>query len=306
MKRNNDRRRRWRKNGAALLACVLITTGGFSVSAMTRYYQQPTVHTRARSAYSEVPMSLPVLYGDMEARLIDGTTYVPLRHFCEAMAKAGGTPWDLTITFQASTRTATVKTSRLTMTAADGSYYIVANDRYLYHSHPAVILDDDRLYVPVRLLEEVYGVSVEWNALTRSVTVIGTPRILEHGSTYYSADQVYWLARIISAEARGEPFLGQIAVGNVVLNRLRSSAYPNTIYGVIFDRKFGVQFAPTENGTIYMWPTADAVRAAKICLDGFTISDDMLYFYEPKAATSQWLAQNRSYLFNIGAHRFYQ
>ena len=62
---------------------------------------------------------------------------------------------------------------------------------------------------------------------------------------------------------------GQIAVGNVVLNRMRHKSYPNTIYGVIFDRKHGTQFSPVSYGTIYNPPASSSVIAAKMCLEGF-------------------------------------
>ena len=98
---------------------------------------------------------------------------------------------------------------------------------------------------------------------------------------------------------------GKIAVGNVVLNRVRSSAYPNTIYGVIFDKRYGIQFAPVANGTIYNSPTAESIIAAKICLEGYSISDRILFFMNPRIATNNWISKNRPYAFSIGNHDFY-
>ena len=98
---------------------------------------------------------------------------------------------------------------------------------------------------------------------------------------------------------------GKIAVGNVVLNRMRSGQFPNTIYGVIFDKKYGVQFAPTANGAIYKTPNADSIIAAKMCLEGYSLSSDILYFFNPKYASGSWITQNREYAFTIGNHVFY-
>ena len=123
--------------------------------------------------------------------------------------------------------------------------------------------------------------------------------------SFYNADDLYWLSRIISAESKGEPLKGQIAVGNVVLNRKRSSSYPNTVYGVIFDRKHGTQFSPVAFGTIYQTPTASSIIAAKICLEGYSLSNDILFFVNPKLATSTWIERNRIYEFTIGNHHFY-
>jgi N-acetylmuramoyl-L-alanine amidase len=126
-----------------------------------------------------------------------------------------------------------------------------------------------------------------------------------HADDVYVSDELYWLSRIISAEAGGEPFLGQIAVGNVIINRMNHPSYPNTIYGVIFDRKYGTQFTPAANGTVYRTPTESAVRAAKVCLEGYSVSDGILFFYAPKYVSYTWIAQNRPYAFTIAGHKFY-
>ena len=84
----------------------------------------------------------------------------------------------------------------------------------------------------------------------------------------YDAGELYWLSRIICAESGAESMSGQIAVGNVILNRVRSSSFPNTVEGVIFDRKDAVQFEPVSNGRVYLPPTSQSVEAAKRALDG--------------------------------------
>ena len=121
----------------------------------------------------------------------------------------------------------------------------------------------------------------------------------------YDYEDLYWLSRISSAEAKGESFTGQIGVGTVVLNRVRSSQFPNTIKGVVFDQKYGTQFTPVANGTIYDAPTQSAVVAAKMCLDGYTLSGSVLYFLNPRIATSSWIQNNRKYAFRVGNHDFY-
>lgn len=121
----------------------------------------------------------------------------------------------------------------------------------------------------------------------------------------YDYEDLYWLARIISAEAKGESFTGQIGVGTVVLNRVRSKQFPNTVKGVVFDKKYGTQFTPVANGSIYNTPTNSAVVAAKMCLDGYTLSNSVLYFLNPSIATSSWIQNNRKYAFRVGNHEFY-
>ena len=123
--------------------------------------------------------------------------------------------------------------------------------------------------------------------------------------TAYDYEDLYWLSRIISAEAKGESFTGQIAVGTVVLNRVKSKEFPNTIKGVVFDTKYGTQFTPVSNGSIYQAPTQSAIVAAKMCLDGYTLSGSVLYFLNPDIATSSWIQNHRKYAFRVGNHEFY-
>ena len=186
---------------------------------------------------------------------------------------------------------------------SDGAYALYAGGRVFFSHTPSVILSDGRMYVPATTLAK--ALSLAYTRTDTGVLLSGKVAPAVSGDKYYAEDAVYWLARIISSESRGESLIGQIAVGNVVLNRVRSSDFPNTIWGVIFDRKYGVQFSPVANGTIYDTPNATCVLAAKICLDGFTVSDRIMYFLRPSASTSSWIVQNREYLFTIGNHYFF-
>ncbi|MBQ9760860.1 MAG: cell wall hydrolase [Clostridia bacterium] len=232
-----------------------------------------------------------------ECALINSVTYVPLRKFCYLFDECD-------VSWNGATNTATVKTDDLTIYAQTGALYITANGHYFYTVQEILNLGGT-LYVPIRPLTRAFNATLSWNADTRSTEVtspVGTPAV---AWASYDSDDVYWLSRIISAESGGEPFRGQIAVGNVVLNRLKDPAYPNTVYGVIFDRKHGTQFSPVSSGSIYRKPTASATIAAKICLEGYTLSDEILFFYNPRIATSHWIDRARTYQFTIGNHKFY-
>ena len=114
-------------------------------------------------------------------------------------------------------------------------------------------------------------------------------------------EETYLLAQIISAEAKGEPYEGMIAVGNVVMNRVEYSGFPDTIREVIFQKG---QFSPVSNGTIYNIPTDKAVEAAVEVINGKTIvGNDALYFYNPKIATCGWIFSRKT-IKTIGNHRF--
>lgn len=225
------------------------------------------------------------------------TTFVAVRSFSEEMD-------DCEISWDEKTKTATVRTDALTIRATVGSHYIEANGRYLY-TPIAIFIYEDSLYLPIRLLSKAFDATVGWNGETYSVSITRGSGAILSGDRFYASDEVYWLSRIISAESAGQPLKGKIAVGNVVLNRVAHRSYPNTIYGVIFDRKYGTQFEPVLNGTIYRTPNAESVIAAKICLEGYTISDEILFFYNPRIAESNWIARNREFFAVIGDHWFY-
>ena len=231
------------------------------------------------------------------AREINGVPYIAIRAFVEGIGAAR-------VTYSSATRTITLSGNGFNVSVSDGAYALYSDGRVLFASTPSVILSDGRMYVPASVL--MRALSLNFSAGSGgAVRTSGVARPLVSGDKYYAEDAVYWLSRIISAESKGEPLIGQIAVGNVVLNRVRSADFPATIYGVIFDRKYGVQFSPISNGTIYDTPSASSILAAKICLDGFTVSDDIMYFLRPSASTSSWIVRTRPYRFTISNHYFF-
>lgn len=121
----------------------------------------------------------------------------------------------------------------------------------------------------------------------------------------YTEQDLYWLSRIIHAESNGEPMLGKLAVGTVIMNRVKSPEFPNTVKGVIFDTKHGVQFTPVANNSIYNTPSSESVEAAKKVLEGYRISDKVLYFVNENISPNSWIAQNRDYVLTVGNHKFY-
>ncbi|MCR5809043.1 MAG: spore cortex-lytic enzyme [Clostridiales bacterium] len=115
-----------------------------------------------------------------------------------------------------------------------------------------------------------------------------------------STGDVYLLARIIYGEARGEPYKGQVAIGAVVLNRVRSASFPNTIAGVIYQRG---AFDAVTDGQINLAPNETAVRAARDALNGWDPTGGCLFYYNPRTATSRWML-SRPVLLVIGNHAF--
>ncbi len=286
---------RW---GAVFLTVALLMSTFFSIRALavpiSRY--EKTIESREVTRYERIRVTAG--QKNLTGYLIDGTTYVPLRALAGALTNAS-------VGYNAATKTATLSEKGLSLSVKNGAHILYVNGRCLYLDMPAVILSDGSFYLPVRPLGEALSASVNWNGETRSVSVKKTELGYKSASDVYNETDLYWLSRIISAESRGEPFLGQVAVGNVVLNRVESRQYPNSIYGVIFDKKNGVQFTPAVNGQIYKAPTQSAIEAAKVCLEGYTLSESILFFFEPSIAESSWISKNRPFAFRLGAHHFY-
>ena len=118
--------------------------------------------------------------------------------------------------------------------------------------------------------------------------------------TNTSSGDVYLLARCIYGEARGETYKGQVAVGAVILNRVRSSSFPNSISGVIYQPG---AFSVVSDGQIKLSPDNSAVKAAKDAMNGWDPTGGCLYYYNPKKTSNQWI-RSRPIVTTIGEHVF--
>jgi len=233
-------------------------------------------------------------------RRIGDQTYVPLRAFVQEMDEQAEFSWS------DENQTAVVNTLGMEVKVRQGAEYIVANGRYLYLDGGTVRNEDGSLMLPIRPLAKVFGVAVTWDEEQETVAVSGTVQPIEPGWAFYDEENVYWLSRIVFSEAGCEPLEGQIAVAQVVLNRKENRLWPNTIYGVIFDDRAGVQFSPTANGTIYQEPSEESIAAAKMALDGADVVADCCYFLNPDISSDGWFERNCEYLITIGNHKFYR
>ena len=110
----------------------------------------------------------------------------------------------------------------------------------------------------------------------------------------------YLLARLVHGEARGEPYTGKVAVAAVVLNRVRSASFPNTISGVIFENG---AFDCVYDGQLWLTPDSESIRAANDALAGWDPTGGCLYYYNPATATSKWIWSLKVEI-KIGKHAF--
>lgn len=122
------------------------------------------------------------------------------------------------------------------------------------------------------------------------------------GNSYggYSSSDYDLLARIISAEARGEDYLGQVAVGAVILNRIEHPSFPDTLSGVIYQKG---AFSCLNDGQFYEPVSDSAYSAARDAINGLDPSGGAIYYYNPSTATSKWIF-SRPVITTIGNHRF--
>ena len=118
--------------------------------------------------------------------------------------------------------------------------------------------------------------------------------------TQQESNDLYLLAKCIHAEARGEPYIGKVAVGAVILNRVASPDFPNSIYGVIYQPW---AFTAVHDGQINLEPEAASYQAATDALNGWDPSYGSLYYYNPTTASSSWIF-NRQTVVTIGKHVF--
>ena len=161
-------------------------------------------------------------------------------------------------------------------------------------------------------LSQWYGTSINSiknaNGLKSNTIFIGqnlkipttaTVKASRRGSGY-SQDDLYWLARAVYGEARGESYTGQVAVAAVILNRVESSQFPNTVKGVIFEP---LAFTAVADGQIYLTPNATAIKATRDAAAGWDPSGGALYYWNPAKSTSKWI-WTRSIIKRIGNHVF--
>ena len=223
---------------------------------------------------------------ETSAYVKDGTAYAPLRDLLEALG-------DWNIWWDGDAARAVSEDASLAADP-DGNVLTVNGTRY-----PCFVdVIEGRTYVPLRLTAEALGGSVQWDPWLDGAAV--TSPHAEHNAVDY-----YWLSRIIHAESGGEALEGQIAVGNVVLNRVASGDFPDSIPGVIFDHENGVQFEPVANGTVTSQPTELSQEAARRALSGENTAGDALYFFAPTPSQGTWIDSSRAYRQTIGCHRFY-
>lgn len=152
----------------------------------------------------------------------------------------------------------------------------------------------------VKWFQSKNGLSVDGIAGPKTLAAMGIYSSSSTNTTTNSSSDLNLLARLVYAEARGEPYTGQVAVASVVLNRVKSSSFPNSVAGVIYQRG---AFDVVSDGQINLTPNSTAKKAAQDAINGWDPSYGAIYYFNPNTATSKWI-WSRPLTVVIGNHRF--
>lgn len=152
----------------------------------------------------------------------------------------------------------------------------------------------------VKYFQRKNGLAVDGIAGPATLKAMGIYNSSSSSSSSSNSNNVNLLAKLIYGEARGEPYTGQVAVGAVVMNRVKSSSFPNSVSGVIYQSG---AFDAVRDGQINLSPDATAKKAAQDAINGWDPSYGAIYYFNPSTATNKWI-WSRPMTVTIGRHRF--
>jgi len=230
-----------------------------------------------------------------QSRVLDGVFYVPMQEVTEALGASA--KWD------PEEKTMTVTTKDFTATAHVGNWWIQANEACIYA--PGGVLENrDGVLVPLEAICTLFDCTMKLENAQHAVIV---PEKIpkQVWNTQYNEKDLYWLSRIVYAESGAESFECQLAVAEVVLNRVAHDWYPDTVKEVIFDEVGGIQFEPVLNGSVYNSSSESCIAAAKVALGGSQTMPDETIFFVSALIHPNWISMNRPYIATIGITEFY-
>ena len=152
----------------------------------------------------------------------------------------------------------------------------------------------------VKLFQKKNGLTVDGIAGTKTLNAMGIYSSSNSSTSSSNSTNLNLLSRLVYGEARGEPYSGQVAVAAVVLNRVKSSSFPNTVSGVIYQSG---AFDVVSDGQINLTPNETAKKAAQDAINGWDPSYGAIYYFNPSTATNKWI-WSRPMTVTIGKHRF--
>ena len=152
----------------------------------------------------------------------------------------------------------------------------------------------------VKSFQKKNGLTADGVAGTKTLNALGIMQSSSNTTSTNNSTDINLLAKAVYAEARGEVYAGQVAIAAVVLNRVKSSSFPNTVAGVIYEPG---AFTAVSDGQINLSPNATAKKAAQDALNGWDPTHGSIYYFNPNTATNAWI-WSRPHVITIGKHRF--
>ncbi len=286
---------------AALALCALLSACGMPAPVQETAPALTPLAPLQTPADPEGYEAIPVYFNDVliaRGYKRSGFCYVPLSPFC---ARAG-----VGMTWTGDSKSFSLYLDELHIEGRSGREYLTASWRYIYAPEGWMTLGEE-FFLPEQAVCRIFDIKSEYGGDELRFTG-KKMHLFEGGVDFYDLnipqEHVYWLSHIISAEARGESLKGQIAVGNVVMNRVKSDLFPDSVFEVIYDTEHAIQFEPIALGSILEEPTQQALIAAYLALEGTDIVGDCLYFVNPKYAGA-WFDASLDLVAQIGSHNFY-
>lgn len=223
---------------------------------------------------------------NFRAEIYDNTAYLSLYGATLALRPDASVSWE--------EDRLVARAEDFVLSAKVGDIYLEINGCCLYIPGRVKFDSVGDTLVPARVLGRALGASVDWVDGDVCLTGGGTPLASPEG--YYDATDLDLIARVIMHESGNQSLEGKIAVGNVILNRVNSPSFPNTVAEVLAQKN---QFPGATNAT----PNASSLRAAQLCLDGAMLVPGAYYFNG--VGRSCWASRNKSLIAIIGGHAFY-
>ncbi|MFZ5988903.1 MAG: stalk domain-containing protein [Bacillota bacterium] len=243
------------------------------VLSCLNFIMYSNVSALSRQIFITVKMNGNYIKTDVSPFIKDNRTYVSVRFVAEAL--------DATVDWVDEEKKVIIygRTKYIELTV--GSKEVMVNGEKQMMDAAAEI-SNGRTMVPLRFVSENLDCNVKWDNLTYTVLINKEGAIIPEAYIYnrpYTDEDLIWLARIINVEGGGQSIDTKVAIANVVLNRVKSPEFPDTVRDVIFDKEYCVQFPPAHReGFSEMVPHPECVIAAKMALEGINNIDKCLYF----------------------------
>jgi len=264
-----------------------------------------TAPLTAAASHGEVVEDVSILVNGTQVeledpvRMLEGRLFLPIAQIASLFGATVG--WD------GEKEAATIKTAAGdTIMLRDGVPTVYVNEtRYILDQAP--FLDNGKMHVPIRYVANLLQASALWNDEQRIAEITATESVDEVIAASFTEAEPYTeedfmlLAKLTQVEAGYESYEGQLAVANVILNRVKSSKFPDTIRDVIYS---GKQFPPAHNGLLdKAEPNESVLRAVQDALDGKNNVEDAVYFHNPKVDGGSYWKKLKAVV-TIGNHRF--